>query len=422
MFSAFLLILCFLLFFISYRLCGKYDPARIFASIWILQIAFVLLFCQGFLKFEYYGLLYILILSAFFIFGSCYGTIIGSRLNYRKRLYTIIFNDKKAFWLLIILFILAFINPVLALYKQGFNLFSLFDFEELLVINNSMAVERYANNTGAPSLLNQLFLVFSYTSPLYGGYCYLLLPVKRRKWCVFTIFPALFITLTQAVKMGLISSVLLWLSGFIVCMIVHHIPIKVDIKYITRMLLGTFLLLLLLFVSMMFRTGEFDREMVSIVGQKFVVYAFGHLPAFDLWFTTQDVFDYSYGSKTFYGITNFIGIVKREQGVFQEVYNIGKDNFDGTTNVYTVFRILIEDFGYIGSCIVFFMLGFLSRISICCIHKNIFSYFDQVILMAVYSFIFWSFVTSLFAYTSYIAMFCLMFILLYISYSKRLVS
>jgi oligosaccharide repeat unit polymerase len=189
---------------------------------------------------------------------------------------------------------------------------------------------------------------------------------------------------------------------------------------ILKIIVSIILFFLVLFLSMVFRTGKFDIETIQAISEKIITYAFGHLPTFDIWYTKNiGSLNPTGGLKTFYGISNLIGIAHRQQGIFAEYTTFGKNNFSGlSTNVYTMFRFILEDYGIIGSLLVVFISGLISGFSWLMVKKQTNVIFFQTILIGILFFISWSFVSSVWAYTSFIAMIVLMHLLLVLSLSK----
>ena len=143
----------------------------------------------------------------------------------------------------------------------------------------------------------------------------------------------------------------------------------------------------------------------------------GHLPAFDIWFDRQPLLstDLTCGGKFFMGITNYLGIVERKSGIYDEFVDISL--YGDQTNVYTIFRILIEDFGIIGTLIFFLLLGYFAQrmyINVRTLRRYKSS---LTFIVAFYFLTSWSFVTSVFVYTSYIVMFFLFYYIIN-KYSK----
>ena len=396
---------------LSWKYMMQLEPAGVFAAMWIVLITIILL-CQNFVIIRYYGLLFILMCVISFTMGTIFCDVCYTPSEQQKKILT--FHSHSAKIILVVLLIIAFFNPIYTLYLHGFSLTSLLSTAALLYMNNEMALDRYYGDN-AYSVVNQLFLVFSYTAPLIGGFCYRLIDKWGKIVSVTTILPGIFTALTQSMKMGMITSIILWFAGFLVCSFSYRLSLEIKLKkvLITAAIVGG--LLSILFISMILRTGEISERIIEDITNKFFTYSLGYVPCFDIWYTSNEPTEYTYGGKTLFGITNFLGIMERQQGIYDQWIPFGKNGFKGESNVYTVFRMLIEDFGPVFSCIFMTGLGFLSKLSL----KNLLIRnavpFNQIIIIAVYAFIFWSFVTSFFAYTSYLVMFVFaLFILFYV--------
>ena len=215
----------------------------------------------------------------------------------------------------------------------------------------------------------------------------------------------MFISLTQSVKSGFITSVFLWIIGWYVAFtIMNNRKINFNFKIIKKIIVYFSIFYSILFFSMIMRTGKFDMYILNEISIKIVNYTFGHLPAFDIWFSNNySNIEPEGGITTFAGITNYLGLSKREMGIYNEQIYYGISNYaNNHTNVFTAFRALAEDFGILFSLIIVFFTGTITGISLNCIKKNIGILNAQWILMGTLFYISWSFVTSVWAYTSYI--------------------
>lgn len=165
-------------------------------------------------------------------------------------------------------------------------------------------------------------------------------------------------------------------------------------------------------LTMMFRIGRFNIDTMFIVFGRATSYILAHLPAFDLWFSNHEesIFNLTMGGKTFFGITNSLGILERKQGLYETMMQVSDDG--SMTNVYSYFRVVIDDFGMFGSLIYMFLIGSLSRI----IYDNFIQkhniYLSSTLLSGIYFFISWSFATSVFVYTTYVAMMVYLYLIL----------
>lgn len=123
---------------------------------------------------------------------------------------------------------------------------------------------------------------------------------------------------------------------------------------------------------------------------------------------------HTFGAMTFLGISNFIGLAERKSGVYRDFEYFGRLKKGMGTNVYTIFRQLIDDFGMVGALVFLFIIGFISSKAIVFIAKRKWIFVCQAFLVAVYSYVMWGFVTSFWAYTTNICCygFCLIIFVL----------
>lgn len=408
-----LLILCLLLVVILIYLTeyayAMVCPNKIFSYFWGIQILVLLIGGYGFLLFKYTGVIFILICLLCFNLAPL---VMRGKISYKEFVEIenyIYVDNRKLLYVLIVFTLLGFYNPIQMIITHGFNLSSLLDFATLLKVNNSLSVSRYTEHNSA-GLFTQIFLIFSYVSPLLGGFSYVFFLQRKSKiFCLITLTPLLFAGLTQGVKMGIITSVILFIAGYYVASTLVGNNIVIKFKTILYGLLGAVLLILVLLVSMMFRIGKFDMSTFNVVTDKFIAYALGHLPAFDIWFDKQIWVPDSltYGAKMFAGISNFLGILKREQGLYLDFTTISTGG--SVTNVYTIFRVFIDDFGVILSPLLFFFMGMFIQYSYVNLRRLLHYRLNSTICVAFIFMSLWSFGTSVFVYTSYICMLLLFY-------------
>lgn len=117
------------------------------------------------------------------------------------------------------------------------------------------------------------------------------------------------------------------------------------------------------------------------------------------------------GAMTFMGIANQLGLAERKPGVYRDFEKFGRLNKSLQTNVYTIFRQLIDDFGMVGALVFLFVIGFLSAKAIVLIQRRKMVFICQSFLIAVYSYVLWGFVTSFWAYTTNICCYAFCFII-----------
>ena len=395
------------LLLLSWKYILRLEPAGIFAVIWIVSVPLILLL-QNYILLRFDGILFCVIGVFFFMMGTVFCDYIYHPKENITSFYT--FRKKWALPLLIALFIGAMVNPLYSIVLHGFSLQALLDMREILEMNKGISEDRYA---GAEryNIINQFFLIFCYAAPLFGGFCYRLVGKLTKSICILTLLPGMFIALTQSMKMGMITGFILWFSGYFICSFTYGLSLNIKAKNIFWTIIGLLSFFGILFISMVFRTGEVSEKTLLDIGQKFFTYALGHFHCFDMWYTTYEAKEYALGTKTFMGLSNLLGLEERSQGVYTEFYQIGQNGYYGISNIFTIFRSLIEDYGEAGTMLFMFLAGIGTKASM----KNLICkrsiYLNQTFITAAYAYLMWSFATSFFAYTSYLAMFFLAYFL-----------
>ena len=408
----------------AFKCHDKFDPAKWFILFWAGQIVFVYAIFHNQFQFSGYGLVFIAMLCLTFSIGSLFGHFLGNKIPEEN--HEVSLNFKTALLFLQISIVLALLNVVMSINANGFKLSELFSFQTLLELNATATDARYTTNVQS-GIMNQFSLIFVYMSPLYGGYLLPLLSGRKRIWCYLSVLPALLISLTQALKYSFIADVVLFIVGIAVSSYANNKDFfNVRKSTVLKSVFFSVLFLGLLFLSMLFRAGRFDAEILEYMTQNFVNYAFGHLPAFDAWFTNNiGQLNPEGGIKTFYGISNFLGLAERQQGIFNDFVYFGKSLSHQIpsdilgTNVYSLFRFLLEDFGFVGSFIMVFLTGILSGFSWLMVKRQKSSTFFQTILIAVFFSTGMSFISSVWAYTSFIATVVMFYFVLSFSFSKQ---
>lgn len=394
---------------LSWKYILRLEPAGIFAMLWIFMAVSVLLL-QEYIDLNFEGCSFVMTGVLFFVAGTIFSdyfyhpTPSDTRIELKKQWVTP---------LLLILLAGAMVNPIYSIFLNGFTLRALLDMRELLEMNKEIAISRYSGNE-VYSVFNQFFLIFSYAAPVIGGFCYRLVGKWEKVLCVITLIPCTFIALTQSLKMGMIASFILFFGAYITSSYTYGLPIRLKAKFVVRLALIVVGFIGTLFLSMVFRTGEVSEKAILEVSGTLVSYAVGHMHSVDVWYTTYQPTDLTWGSHTFFGISNLLGLAERVQGIYPEFMNIGKNGFFGISNTFTIFRPLTEDFSETGAMVFVFLLGVAGNMALKAVimHRSV--VFCQVVLVALYAYLMWSFSASFYAYTTYLTMFALVFVLLHL--------
>ncbi|MFK7003394.1 hypothetical protein BWK63_08670 [Flavobacterium covae] len=355
-----------------------------------------------------------------FLLGACIMTSLGELIFGSKKMPNgigVVFEStiKKRFFYVFLA--IGMVYPVEILYINGLSLDVFLSFDSILEANTTLAESRY-DEQSKTSILSQLTLIFLYLTPLWGGMVFK--NEKKFKFFLLSILPSLIVLLTQNTKFVFVVGLSLFFVGRLTYILLFEgeLP-KLKMKALVNYLLMFFLIYSLIIVSFVFRTGNFTESSFKYANVKFAEYV-SYVPAFDMWlvedYNSDSFLEFQYGVKTFYGIANAIGIQKREIGVFNDFKRIETNKEEVITNVYTVFRFHIEDFGILGTyCFLFFI-------------SSIFAFFRSnqrelpllsiVVVASLLFYIFDSYVSSIWAYASFILLFVVFYFALKVSCKK----
>jgi oligosaccharide repeat unit polymerase len=222
------------------------------------------------------------------------------------------------------------------------------DLGAMLQTSQDVAVARYAGATtpilavallslnfvgailapfASDAIANAPMKVYSFISPVLGAAVYAILTTARA---------------------GLLISVVLLFGSYAA---VSALKGKRGLpkRAMFSLLISSTSILALFIWSMLLRYGDLGGRTWSLIGGRLATYSVGSMPAFDQWYEQSEPHDaLNLGLSTFSGFSPF---GEREQGSsrgYVEFVTIG----DGLhTNVFSVLRSLIEDFGVAGALI-----------------------------------------------------------------------
>lgn len=243
------------------------------------------------------------------------------------------------------------------LFAQGFTLNELFT--NPIAVASKFADARY-NDGLTYSVFGPISLLFSNISVIIGGLIFGSVDAKKNKKILFAFLPSIIILLSQSSKGLFFQSVFLFLGSILVTKIYANQLRTFYARGLIRaswIVLGFVVLLVLSFLS---RGGLMNIQDIGVLFSNlrilFATYFFTHVYAFSDWFTAYtggnatyyyDTSNYYLGFYTFTAIFEFFGSTKvTPDGVFVEYYRY-TDLLD--SNIYTIFRGMIMDFGLFGA-------------------------------------------------------------------------
>lgn len=285
------------------------------------------------------------------------------KINYKTKKNQYVVDNKSInmiiYYSILCLVFLRMIGLVYFLMINDIGISNFLGFDNFMDTLNTLTLIKYHAIPSNYSPLISITNTVSFVGLLIFGFFYSKLKKNQRRIltieCCAVFAVSMIIT---ASKSDIIFAVLIFLSSFIIEYL-HADVIKILKKQYKRFMIIVFLGIIVLlglglFISV--RSG-FTKNPIDGLKQ----YAFGMIPAFDFYFENMLPQKLSYGKYTFLGILEFIGYQDSSlpMGVYHEI-DLGVGNY--STNIFTAFRSLIDDFGIGGTALFFILLGIITSL------------------------------------------------------------
>jgi oligosaccharide repeat unit polymerase len=302
-------------------------------------------------------------------------------------------------WILIATVVLGVGSNVAFLSASSIPLSDVFDIQKLVVVSNQAYFQRYAE-AGAPPppFLSQALLPFVYLAPAVGG---ILFELRRERWwktlALVSFIPAIAVTVLQTTKAAMLFAIVLWLSSYFATRLrMGKLAVFTRGHLLVAILMGGVLAVFFFAVGLA-RLASTDVSLVNVVFLKLVTSAFGHMTVFSQWLSEfwHAPFDPSLGKVTFSGPLEMLGISQRIPGLFDSLIELVAGE---TSNIYTAFRPLIQDFTIPGALTILGLLGFVGGTGFRLVAVGRWS--GAPLLLIAYVTIFWTPITWFWIYNS----------------------
>jgi oligosaccharide repeat unit polymerase len=302
-------------------------------------------------------------------------------------------------WPMLIATILGLGSSVTFALSAGVAFSDFTDISRLVVISNQMYVARYAEvGSPSPPALTQALLPFVYIAPVLGGMVFVL----QRKWywkaiALCTMLPAIAVTVLQTTKAAVLFSASLWLCSYFATRLrIGNLKVFTRRHVLTAVILGVVVTVFFFAVSLA-RMASIDTSLASVVRVKLVTAAFGHMSVFSHWLDEywHQWYTPTLGSYTFAGPLELLGFQQRVPGIFGSVVELIAGE---TSNIYTGFRPLIQDFSIPGAVAILGILGLVSGASYRSVAMG--NVGAVPVLIAAYMTILWTPITWFWIYNS----------------------
>jgi oligosaccharide repeat unit polymerase len=289
-------------------------------------------------------------------------------------------------------------SGIASLIESHVPLSAMLDVQRLVVVSNQFYVARLVETAEPAQGLTRALLPFVYLAPALGGIVF----VARRKagWkllCIATLIPSVMVTVLQTTKAALLFAVTLWLSGYFTMRLRQGKTVVFTKGHLAiGLVLGGLGTILFLGTSLA-RLGSTDLGLIGTASGKLIGAAFGHMTVLSQWLTeywTQP-FSPTLGKVTFAGPLELVGVGRRIPGLFESLIDLISGD---TSNIYTAFRPLIQDFTLPGAIAALVLVGFVGGISFRMVATG--NGRAAPVLIGTYATIFWTPITWFWIYNS----------------------
>ena len=344
---------------IGRRLEGRWlAPGTCFAAAWAGFVSAPLLLASQFPEHE--AALWWIVLCALVVLG---GSLAGSRLARRPARSDGATRLPKLSSLVILLTAVGLVAPLTLLSIAGQSPTIFLSFSALARVAHNFSVTRYGLGGYRDPALVQVGEAAYFAASLFAGL--LLADSTRsrriRSLALLPFVPAAGVSLLETTKAGFLLSLALLLSAYLAARLQFGgVPRK---AMVTGVLLAVGLIPASIFVQLNRANFSFsDPAQVQAVLPSLEVAAFGSVPVFTFWFDQQPSIapDLTWGAETFAGPANLLLNSQVPRGHTGDFVLFGSGI---ESNVYTMFRDLIDDFGVAGSLLALALFGFLGRVA-----------------------------------------------------------
>ena len=370
------------------------NPTGVLCGVWILIVSLQALFAPEFF-FTYDVVFYVLVFVLCFFLGECFNAIIR-RGNTNipspsKFIGTYKLRLKKY---IIFLSVFSVIGSLLYL-KAFVDHFG--SFQAFLTAGALIRIDLFGGEIAIPSY-TLIPLLFSYTAINLAMVYYV-----KYGFSWFQIIPfisVLIMAFSQASRAGLVIVIFQIISGVIFRMLIKNDK-RAEFKLIRIFLIIIPVLFIIFTLVESFRYQNFSlsSDRMNSSNESFNVYTFGGISGFSTYLDKIYILDkpLTEGRYTFSSLYDMLGIAKAEKGIYDQYLKVSPNN---TANIYSIFRPLMEDFGFFGMILWAFILGFIANLHFEKFLKG--SLISVSISISIYIYLMFSFIAPLTQFNSFL--------------------
>ncbi len=228
-----------------------------------------------------------------------------------------------------------------------------------------------------------------------GGVCYAITTGRRRKLLGFVwLIPVALVGTTLGSRYGITLAIACWISAYLAT----KVAVKLGSFHLGKRALATAVLIFAVCTGMYVGVGimrghafgdfaDYDAQLRSDL--------FGYLPVFESFVQNEPAYKRSFGMYSFAGAFDVLGLSKRVAALNYEPVML--DN-GSSSNIFTAFRGLIQDFSLFGALVFCIAGGSLAGSAYANASRGRMS--SVPLLAGYYAFFLWSPIVSIFNYNS----------------------
>jgi oligosaccharide repeat unit polymerase len=375
-----------------------FQPAAFFALLWTLVILFSVLSAS-----EYYYSVNALLVILFFIILF----FTGSRLS--KTIFTASYENASTYAnvkstassnFIFVGIIAGWLAVLLLIYEGAGGFGEIFNFNRIKDLSRELTIARY-NGIRLSSLI-MMNLTVVYIASFFSGMT-LAINKGRSTWYRFMLLlaPVIIFTLIYTARAVLLYQLVIILGSYLAFKPMNQSRNLrlLNKRNILVLISGMFIIFLVFLFSQALRMeiGTLGAAQIKMLSGHLRVWFSGNVSAFSLWFDNPpDTAKVLPGSYTFGGLTEVLQLSWRKPGVYEQTLDVSsRMEF---SNIFTLFRFLIDDFGIAGSSVIIFLTGLCAgRVYSSMLYGSVIS---GALLAGIMTMICWSFIASILAYNS----------------------
>lgn len=233
-----------------------------------------------------------------------------------------------------------------------------FDFSNPEITKN-IATQYFLDNEGLEfsqsgkgilTIFNTLFYIIGFPALIFGAYFF----SKKKYIGLLPFFLGGVTSLVTFSRFHMFIYFVIFIYSYYLFLILDKVKIKFKNSFIKFFIISV----ILFGIPALLRSGgDVEFNLLSI----FSVYIFGGFAAFSMWFKSNFIIIGNLNGTSFYSLKtwlSYLGIVTPPSSLHYEFINIDINNY---TNVYSVFRPIIEDFGLFFLFFIIFVFSYISN-------------------------------------------------------------